>query len=81
MSDPSYPYWQQSNDGDLALFWTKTVEINALVMQANTPGKFRISYSDANAVTWAEAEVEASNFDEAKKVAEALLRITLATGG
>jgi hypothetical protein len=78
-----YPYWSKKvklNDGtlrDMALYWHKTVEIRAIVK--GLPGKYQINYA-FDGKEWAvAADVEASSMEEAQRIAEALLRIALAT--
>lgn len=80
-----YPYWSEPtelNDGtarNMSLYWHKTVEITAVIK--GLPGKYQINYAfDPNAAEWAVAvDVEAGSMEEAQRIAEALLRITLAT--
>jgi hypothetical protein len=81
----SYPYWSDPtklNDGtprEMTLYWSKNVEIGAIVK--GVPGQYQINYSfDVRATQWEVVDdVEVGTMEEAQRVAEALLRITLAT--
>jgi hypothetical protein len=73
----TYPYWSMAvarDDGqELTLYWLETVEIGATV--AGWPGRYTVHYMDGvDRDHWQQAEVITDNIEDAKVVAEAILR-------
>jgi hypothetical protein len=79
-----YPYWSMAvtrDDGqELVLYWLETIEIGATII--GSPGRFTLHYMDGvDRDHWQIAEVITDSLEDAKVVAEAVLRFNAVVRG
>jgi hypothetical protein len=70
-----YPFWADSSDlkGErMSLYWSKDVEISAVV--TGKAGLFTINCADAKGVAWTVAVANVPTMAEAQRIAEVILK-------